>query len=65
MGERDPEAALEWTTTIGNDSVRSEQLTRQVDQWAKKDPAAAQAWIASSARLASDDRDRLLRRIAR
>lgn len=45
MIDFEPEAALEWSLTISEPSVRMEQVRDSVRTWAKRHPADASTWL--------------------
>jgi hypothetical protein len=49
MARNDPQAAMDMASGIGDSNLRTEAQKNVVEQWSKKDPAAAIQWINSSA----------------
>jgi hypothetical protein len=49
MARNDPQAAMNMASGIGDSNLRTEAQKNVVEQWSKKDPAAAIQWINSSA----------------
>jgi hypothetical protein len=59
MARNDPQAAMDMASGIGDSNLRTEAQKNVVEQWSKKDPAAAIQWINSSA-LPQEVRTQLL-----
>lgn len=59
--KRDPITAVTWASTIGNDSMRFNQIQIVVKEWQNKDPNAAAAWV-HNANLTEDQKNQLLSR---
>jgi hypothetical protein len=59
MARNDPQAAMNMASGIGDSNLRTEAQKNVVEQWSKKDPAAAIQWINSSA-LPQEVRTQLL-----
>jgi hypothetical protein len=56
-----PQTAVEWAETIGNDNTRNSQIESIVMSWEKTDSKAAMAWIAQSS-LPEEIKHRLMNR---
>ncbi len=61
MARNDPQAAMDMASGIGDSNLRTEAQKNVVEQWSKKDPAAATQWIKSSA-LPQEVKTQLLQR---
>ena len=48
MAQHHPQAAMDIATGIGDSNRRTKAQKNVVEQWSKKDPAAATQWIKSS-----------------
>ena len=61
LAANDPQAAFDIAAGIGNSDLRTTTLKNVVEQWSKKDPAAATQWINRST-LPQDLKTQLLQR---
>ena len=61
LAANDPQAAFDIAAGIGNSDLRTTALKNVVEQWSKKDPAAATQWINRSS-LPEDLKTQLLQR---
>jgi hypothetical protein len=43
--DQHPELAAQWVAFMTNEQKRNQQIEKIGQQWLKKDPAAAQAWL--------------------
>ena len=48
LAKNDPESAVVWAQTIGNESLRAEALTDVAQNWFRQDQAAVEAWLPTS-----------------
>jgi len=48
LAKNDPESALVWAQTIGDESLRNEALTDVAQSWYRQDQAAVEAWLPTS-----------------
>ena len=48
LAKTDPESAVVWAQTIGNESLRAEALTDVAQNWFRQDQAAVEAWLPTS-----------------
>jgi hypothetical protein len=62
--QTDPATALQWASSIGSDSMRTNQISRVVNTWARTDPTAATAAV-QNANLTDQQRAILLNNIQR
>jgi hypothetical protein len=44
----DPNSAIQWAETIGNENTRNSQIESIVASWEKIDPKSATAWVTQS-----------------
>ena len=56
----DPEGAVTWAATIGDPMKRGIQLKSTVDNWVRKDEAAARRWVEGSPNLSAEEKTRLI-----
>ncbi|RLS55556.1 MAG: hypothetical protein DWH94_09350 [Planctomycetota bacterium] len=61
LAANDPQAAFDIAAGIGDFKLRTTALKNVVEQWSKKDPAAATQWIKNSA-LPQEVKTQLLKR---
>ncbi len=61
LAANDPQAAMDMATGIADKGIRTKAQKKVVEQWSKKDPAAATQWINSSS-LPQEVKTQLLQR---
>ena len=59
ISSSDPQTAVQWAATIGDDNLRNSQMESTARAWLKTDPRNASTWIANSS-LPDDTKTRLL-----
>ena len=48
LAKEDPESAIVWAQTIGDESLRSDAVTEVAQNWYRQDQAAVKAWLPTS-----------------
>ena len=58
--ESDPEGALAWASTVGDNEQRARLVGNLTHTWLRNDPTAARKWIAASTQLTPERKAQLL-----